>query len=111
AVMARTEVYLREWNGSIVPPTPTGPIGAVPLKGVISVAVHGDEVYVTDSRNLLVQVFDRLGGFLRKWPSGTPGTPGNGDGQFAPGPGGFGPVGLSAHGRSFYVAVMARTDV
>jgi DNA-binding beta-propeller fold protein YncE len=39
-------------------------------------AIHGDEIYVADSANSRVQVFDLNGTFLREW-----GGPGSGDGQ------------------------------
>ena len=51
--MARVEVFLREW-GSLGS-------GDGQFNVVISLAVQGDEVYVTDFRNDRVQVFDRGG--------------------------------------------------
>jgi hypothetical protein len=51
--MARTEVYLREWGN---PGAGDGEFNVV-----VSVAVDGGEVYVTDFRNQRVQVFDRHG--------------------------------------------------
>jgi DNA-binding beta-propeller fold protein YncE len=45
--------------------------------GPAGIALHGDEVYVTDLGNNRVQVFDRDGRFRRKW-----GSAGAGDRQF-----------------------------
>ena len=41
------------------------------------IAIHGDEVYVTEWDQCRVRVFNATGGFLREW-----GTEGSGDGQF-----------------------------
>jgi hypothetical protein len=66
----RSEVFQRKWGS---PGDGDGQFNVL-----ISLAVPDDEVYVTDSGNYRVQVFDRSGKFLRKW-----GSSGNGDGQFA----------------------------
>ena len=67
--MARVEVFLREWGSAGA--------GDGQFNVPISVAVHGNEIYVTDSGNKRVQVFERSGRFRRKW-----GSAGAGDRQF-----------------------------
>ena len=83
--VANAEVFLRKWGSS-----GTGDGQGTPN----SVAVQGDEVYVLDTDNYRVQVFDRSGTFLRKW-----GSFGRGDGQFD----GLGPGGVAVQGDEVYV--------
>lgn len=58
----------------------------------IGIAVSGDEVFVADSRNGRIQVFDTDGHFLRQF-----GAPGNGPGQLGR------PMNLTVHGDELYV--------
>ena len=93
--MARDEVFLREWGSA--------GNGDGQFNVVISVAVHGDEVYVTDFRNQRVQVFDRRGDYLRQW-----GQAGAGDGEFAAP---NGPAGLAVHEDEVYVTDLGNNRV
>lgn len=98
--MARDEEYLREL---VAPP-------GHPIDWVVSVAVHGDEVYVTDFGHQHVKVFDRRGGpILRRW-----GRSGMGDGQFAdkdPNNQRSGPAGLAVHEDEVYVTDLGNNRV
>jgi DNA-binding beta-propeller fold protein YncE len=97
--MARDEVYLREL---------VGPPGH-PFDWVVDVAVHDDEVYLTDFRNRQVKVFDRRppagGGPRWNW-----GGPGGGDGKFGA-TGAGGPAGLAVHEDEVYVTDLSNNRV
>ena len=61
--------------------------------GPRGIAVHEGRVYVTDTGNERVQVFDLDGGFLEMW-----GQAGTGEGQLLE------PVGIAVHGETVYIA-------
>ena len=90
-VFDRRGVFLRKWGHSGAGDGEFAANG--PNDGPVGVAVHGNVIYVTDFGNNRVQVFDRTGGFRRKF-----GSVGSEPGEFQ------NPVGVAVHGDEVYVA-------